>query len=395
MAHGQGECFECLPVELTCSGQLLGILKFPQCRLGRGVQNAVDGQAQTQDDGQRGLGPANLGGDRRGLARLGLFPPNRQTGCAEWGRVLSRNRGDWCRTQEFSLFVEQSIGAHQHLHARAYPRLGRAQRSALSKRLRGGTIQEPAEDHSGSVHVHLGASLGRPHPLQAQLRVGFHRGVRLIDEPHGEGLGGGKCLSKLATQACAARPLIIARRKANHDADSLGLVEQGQEPSDIEPSATPWDDAVGQGHARRGVTDGQAHSGASEIDAQVDPLPRFRGRGIHLKSLHGRADRPALSCCLWVQVHRGARFMSSPVTIYRTRVCPYCVMAARLFGRLNVAYTEVYLDDKHELRDELSQRYNWQTVPMILVGDTFVGGYSDVADLERSGELTRLLAGTA
>lgn len=87
--------------------------------------------------------------------------------------------------------------------------------------------------------------------------------------------------------------------------------------------------------------------------------------------------------------------MSSPVTIYRTRVCPYCVMAARLFGRLNVQYTEVYLDDKHELREELARRYNWQTVPMILVGDTFVGGYSDVADLERSGELARLLAGTA
>lgn len=87
--------------------------------------------------------------------------------------------------------------------------------------------------------------------------------------------------------------------------------------------------------------------------------------------------------------------MPTPVTIYRTRVCPYCVMAARLFDRLKVAYTEVYLDDKHELRQELSHRYRWQTVPMILVGEKFVGGYSDVAELERSGELAKLLAGAA
>lgn len=87
--------------------------------------------------------------------------------------------------------------------------------------------------------------------------------------------------------------------------------------------------------------------------------------------------------------------MPAPVTIYRTQYCAYCLMAKRLFDRLGVVYTEVSLDDKPELREELSQRYNWQTVPMIVVGRTFVGGYSDVAELQRSGELTRLLAGPA
>lgn len=83
--------------------------------------------------------------------------------------------------------------------------------------------------------------------------------------------------------------------------------------------------------------------------------------------------------------------MPAPVTIYRTRFCPYCVMAKRLFDRLAVPYTEVYLDDKDTLRAELSNRYNWQTVPMIVVGEKFVGGFTDVSALERSGELARLL----
>jgi glutaredoxin 3 len=84
--------------------------------------------------------------------------------------------------------------------------------------------------------------------------------------------------------------------------------------------------------------------------------------------------------------------MPAPVTIYRTSFCAYCVMAKRLFDRLHVAYTEVSLDDKDALRQELTRKYNWQTVPMIMVGDKFVGGYSDVAALERSGELARLLS---
>ena len=87
--------------------------------------------------------------------------------------------------------------------------------------------------------------------------------------------------------------------------------------------------------------------------------------------------------------------MPTPVTIYRTRLCAYCVMAKRMFDRLQVVYTEVYLDDKPELRDELARRFNWQTVPMIVVGEKFVGGYSDVAALEHSGELARLLRGAA
>lgn len=84
--------------------------------------------------------------------------------------------------------------------------------------------------------------------------------------------------------------------------------------------------------------------------------------------------------------------MTTPVTIYRTRVCPYCVMAARLFDRKGVPYQEIYLDGKHEERRALEARTQWQTVPQIFVGDRFVGGYTDVAQLDRSGELDAMLA---
>ena len=86
---------------------------------------------------------------------------------------------------------------------------------------------------------------------------------------------------------------------------------------------------------------------------------------------------------------------SAPVRIYRTRVCPYCVMAARLFDRKGVAYEEIYLDGKHKERMALQAQTNWRTVPQIFVGERFVGGYMDVAALDRSGELDAMLAAVA
>jgi glutaredoxin 3 len=82
-----------------------------------------------------------------------------------------------------------------------------------------------------------------------------------------------------------------------------------------------------------------------------------------------------------------------PVTIYRTQTCPYCSMAARLFERRGVVFSEIYLDGKTEERAALQERTQFRTVPQIFIGERFVGGYSDVAALEANGELDQLLAG--
>ncbi len=86
--------------------------------------------------------------------------------------------------------------------------------------------------------------------------------------------------------------------------------------------------------------------------------------------------------------------MSAAVTIYRTRVCPYCVMAARLLQGKGIAYDEIYLDGKFEQRRELETRTKLCTVPHVFVGEHLIGGYTELASAERSGELKRLLEGT-
>ena len=73
------------------------------------------------------------------------------------------------------------------------------------------------------------------------------------------------------------------------------------------------------------------------------------------------------------------------VTIYSKRWCVYCVAARRLLSSLGLEYEEISLDGRKELRRELSAANGgWPTVPMIFVGETFIGGYDDL-QLDCSG----------
>ena len=84
--------------------------------------------------------------------------------------------------------------------------------------------------------------------------------------------------------------------------------------------------------------------------------------------------------------------MSAPVTVYRTTSCPYCVAAKRLLSQRQIAFDEVFLDQEPEKLNELKERYDWRTVPMVFVGSHFVGGYTDLKQLADNGELAKLLA---
>ena len=84
----------------------------------------------------------------------------------------------------------------------------------------------------------------------------------------------------------------------------------------------------------------------------------------------------------------------SSVTIYTSFYCTYCRRAKRLLDKKQVDYKEIRLDEDPEKREELVESLNWRTVPMIFVNKQFIGGYDQLAALERSGELDRMLGST-
>ncbi len=82
-----------------------------------------------------------------------------------------------------------------------------------------------------------------------------------------------------------------------------------------------------------------------------------------------------------------------PVRIYTRKWCGFCYAAKRLFTRLGIDFAEIPVDAQPELRREIATKAgNWPTVPMIFIGDQFVGGYTEISALHRTGELQLRLA---
>lgn len=83
--------------------------------------------------------------------------------------------------------------------------------------------------------------------------------------------------------------------------------------------------------------------------------------------------------------------MPAEVLIYATRFCPYCMRARSLLKKKGVEYTEISVGRDQDLWDEMEQRSGRNTVPQIFINDESVGGYDDIAALDRQGELDQKL----
>jgi glutaredoxin 3 len=74
--------------------------------------------------------------------------------------------------------------------------------------------------------------------------------------------------------------------------------------------------------------------------------------------------------------------------MYTTDYCGYCVAARRLLTRRGYAFEEIDVSGDYGLRQRISQQAgNYRMVPMIFIGDQFIGGYDQLAALDRSGDL--------
>ena len=81
------------------------------------------------------------------------------------------------------------------------------------------------------------------------------------------------------------------------------------------------------------------------------------------------------------------------IVMYSTGTCPYCIMAERLLRSRGVTEIEkIRVDLDSARRTEMMERTGCRTVPQIYIGDTHVGGYDDLAQLDRTDELAKLLA---
>lgn len=86
--------------------------------------------------------------------------------------------------------------------------------------------------------------------------------------------------------------------------------------------------------------------------------------------------------------------MTVSVKVYTTPICPYCTNAKKLLDSKGIEYQELSMYDisSEERRELMQKTNNYRTVPQIFIGDTFVGGFDELNQMNHQGKLDELLA---
>lgn len=80
------------------------------------------------------------------------------------------------------------------------------------------------------------------------------------------------------------------------------------------------------------------------------------------------------------------------VTLYTTDTCPYCRNAKALLASRGIADQEFNVQSDPGKFQEMLSRSGRRSVPQIFIGDTHVGGFDELAKLDRQGGLLSMLA---
>jgi len=82
------------------------------------------------------------------------------------------------------------------------------------------------------------------------------------------------------------------------------------------------------------------------------------------------------------------------VRIYRTHSCPYCRRAESLLKKRGVNKMQVIdVGRNKKLWSVMEKETRRNTVPQIFIGDYHVGGFDELATLDKKGRLKALLEG--
>ncbi len=79
------------------------------------------------------------------------------------------------------------------------------------------------------------------------------------------------------------------------------------------------------------------------------------------------------------------------ILMYTQSGCPYCDRAKELLRAKGQTWDEINIERVEGALAEMIERSERRTVPQIWIGEVHVGGFDDLADLERAGKLDPLL----
>ncbi len=80
------------------------------------------------------------------------------------------------------------------------------------------------------------------------------------------------------------------------------------------------------------------------------------------------------------------------VVMVKKNPCPYCDRALVFFEARGIKVDIIDLTDKPDEIMSWKNKTGWSTVPIILINDQLIGGYTDLKNLDEEGKLIPLIS---
>lgn len=79
------------------------------------------------------------------------------------------------------------------------------------------------------------------------------------------------------------------------------------------------------------------------------------------------------------------------IVMYSKDYCPYCDRARSFFENRGLTFSEIDLSGNEAEFQRIKNETGWRTVPIIMINEKLIGGYTDLKALEENGELDQIL----
>ena len=83
--------------------------------------------------------------------------------------------------------------------------------------------------------------------------------------------------------------------------------------------------------------------------------------------------------------------MKPRITLYSTTYCTYCLAAKRLLNERKIGFEEINLSGDDAQIAAVKSNYGHSTVPIILLDGKLIGGFDELSEWDRNGQLKAAL----
>lgn len=80
------------------------------------------------------------------------------------------------------------------------------------------------------------------------------------------------------------------------------------------------------------------------------------------------------------------------VSVYGNDTCPYCGAVRMLLTKKGVKFQDIAVNKDDNKRAEMEKMSGRSAVPQVFIGDEHIGGFDELYELDKTGQLDQILS---